>query len=209
MAARWERLHTLSLQHHSASFFTSCASNPGVICTESHNSAHADPRSRSYTRASRAKRRTNQQAHLLPQNPIRTIRRISSPSRVPPQGGVLAVTPSAPTTSPSHQRAVERSNGACASLAQERKSLTTADPLRATTRQRQRQRPRVSVPWRCEQIVPKRLHKGVVVSTILRTQRERCGSNPDFVFCVGDDASDEQMFSAVYSFLAQAEEHAG
>lgn len=60
-----------------------------------------------------------------------------------------------------------------------------------------------------EQVVPKRLHKGVVVSTILRTQRERRGSNPDFVFCVGDDASDEQMFSAVYSFLAQAEEQAG
>eukprot|EP00752_Nemacystus_decipiens_P011628 g10323.t1 len=59
------------------------------------------------------------------------------------------------------------------------------------------------------EVVPKRLHKGVVVSTILRTQRERRGSNPDFVFCVGDDASDEQMFSAVYSFLAQAEEQAG
>eukprot|EP00904_Undaria_pinnatifida_P011972 jgi/Undpi1/7905/HiC_scaffold_24.g10377.m1 len=58
-------------------------------------------------------------------------------------------------------------------------------------------------------VVPKRLHKGVVVSTILRTQRERRGHNPDFVFCVGDDASDEQMFSAVYSFLAQAEEQSG
>ncbi|CAN0172094.1 unnamed protein product [Laminaria digitata] len=60
-----------------------------------------------------------------------------------------------------------------------------------------------------QQVVPKRLHKGVVVSTILRTQRERRGHNPDFVFCVGDDASDEQMFSAVYSFLAQAEEQSG
>ncbi|CAM9322431.1 unnamed protein product [Pylaiella littoralis] len=59
------------------------------------------------------------------------------------------------------------------------------------------------------EVVPKRLHKGVVVSTILRTQRERCARNPDFVFCLGDDASDEQMFSAVYSFLAQAEEQSG
>lgn len=60
-----------------------------------------------------------------------------------------------------------------------------------------------------QQVVPKRLHKGVVVSTILTTQRERCARNPDFVFCLGDDASDEQMFSAVYSFLAQAEEQSG
>lgn len=49
----------------------------------------------------------------------------------------------------------------------------------------------------------------MVVSTILRTQKERRARNPDFVFCVGDDASDEQMFSAVYSFLAQAEEQSG
>ncbi|CBJ31301.1 Trehalose 6-phosphate synthase, family GT20 / Trehalose 6-phosphate phosphatase [Ectocarpus siliculosus] len=59
------------------------------------------------------------------------------------------------------------------------------------------------------EVVPKRLHKGVVVSTILRTQKERRGCNPDFVFCVGDDASDEQMFSAVYSFLAQAGDQTG
>lgn len=59
------------------------------------------------------------------------------------------------------------------------------------------------------QIVPKRLHKGVVVSTILRKQRERVGRSPDFVLCIGDDANDEQMFSAVYSFLAQAEQQTG
>ncbi|CAM9423891.1 unnamed protein product, partial [Discosporangium mesarthrocarpum] len=52
------------------------------------------------------------------------------------------------------------------------------------------------------EVVPKRLHKGVVVKTILKKLQQKSGHYPDFMFCLGDDISDEQMFIAFYSFLA-------
>ena len=57
------------------------------------------------------------------------------------------------------------------------------------------------------EIVPKRLHKGVVVKQILRalTDKSDEGGEPDFVLCVGDDTSDEKMFSSIFSFLADGD----
>ncbi|KAG5184819.1 trehalose 6-phosphate phosphatase [Tribonema minus] len=54
------------------------------------------------------------------------------------------------------------------------------------------------------EVVPMRLHKGVVAKTILRQTVERRGF-PDFVLCLGDDVSDEHMFTSVYSFLADVD----
>ena len=36
--------------------------------------------------------------------------------------------------------------------------------------------------------------------------RKMQGQYPDFVLCIGDDVSDEHLFSSVYSFLADIEE---
>jgi len=59
------------------------------------------------------------------------------------------------------------------------------------------------------EIVPKLLHKGVAVKRILRWHEER-GDSPthegkepfDFILVMGDDASDEKMFSSVLSHVA-------
>ncbi|CAM9939272.1 unnamed protein product [Phaeothamnion confervicola] len=45
----------------------------------------------------------------------------------------------------------------------------------------------------------------MVAKTILRRQLQETGHYPDFVFCVGDDISDENMFTSVYSFLADVD----
>jgi len=50
------------------------------------------------------------------------------------------------------------------------------------------------------EIVPGRMHKGNVVKHILAAS----SSDPDFVFCCGDSANDEKMFSSLYSHLADA-----
>jgi len=52
------------------------------------------------------------------------------------------------------------------------------------------------------EIVPRQLHKGVVVKRVLQKRAQRTGSTPDFVFVIGDDASDEKMFSSVMSYAA-------
>jgi Trehalose-phosphatase len=59
------------------------------------------------------------------------------------------------------------------------------------------------------EVVPVRLHKGVVAKTILRTVLQKGGGYPDFVLCVGDDVSDEHMFTSVYSFLADVDAEGG
>ena len=50
--------------------------------------------------------------------------------------------------------------------------------------------------------MPRQLHKGVVVKRVLQKRALRTGSTPDFVFVIGDDASDEKMFSSVMSYAA-------
>jgi len=55
------------------------------------------------------------------------------------------------------------------------------------------------------EVVPKMLNKGLVVKNILgqvRDMEEDHGT--DFILCVGDDVSDEKMFTAVFSFLAES-----
>lgn len=49
------------------------------------------------------------------------------------------------------------------------------------------------------EVVPRKLNKGLVVKEVLRRQEL-----PDFVLCVGDDVSDEKMFTAVFSVIAQS-----
>lgn len=51
------------------------------------------------------------------------------------------------------------------------------------------------------EVVPKKLHKGVVVKRLLREVSIRDGRFPDFIMCIGDDKSDEAMFTEVFSFL--------
>jgi len=51
------------------------------------------------------------------------------------------------------------------------------------------------------EVVPRRLHKGVVVKRLLREVSARDGKFPAFIMCIGDDKSDEPMFQEVFSFL--------
>jgi len=54
------------------------------------------------------------------------------------------------------------------------------------------------------EVVPKMMHKGIVVKKILREVASRNnGAGVDFVLCIGDDVSDEKMFSAVYKFKSE------
>jgi len=55
-------------------------------------------------------------------------------------------------------------------------------------------------------ILPKRLHKGTVVKKVLQDTVAMKGM-PDFIFCVGDDISDEFMYKSVYAFLASDAEN--
>jgi len=49
------------------------------------------------------------------------------------------------------------------------------------------------------EVVPRKLNKGLVVKNVLRRKRDL----PDFIMCIGDDISDEKMFTAVFSIIAQ------
>ena len=49
------------------------------------------------------------------------------------------------------------------------------------------------------EVVPRKLNKGLVVKEVLGKD-----SLPDFIFCCGDDVSDEKMYSAVFSVVARA-----
>ena len=53
------------------------------------------------------------------------------------------------------------------------------------------------------EIVPKRLSKGVVLRYAIQSKQ---GPSPDFIMCMGDDASDEYMFTSIYSYLSETAE---
>lgn len=50
------------------------------------------------------------------------------------------------------------------------------------------------------EVVPRKLNKGLIVTKVLRD----IGPAADFCLCLGDDISDEKMFTSVFSFLAEA-----
>lgn len=53
------------------------------------------------------------------------------------------------------------------------------------------------------EVVPRKLNKGLIVKKVLR-DISRTHSEPiDFVLCLGDDISDEKMFTSVLSFIAE------
>jgi trehalose 6-phosphate synthase/phosphatase len=53
------------------------------------------------------------------------------------------------------------------------------------------------------EVVPRRLNKGLVVKKVLRDVAvQHPDEGPDFILCLGDDISDEKMFTSVFSFLA-------
>ena len=53
------------------------------------------------------------------------------------------------------------------------------------------------------EIVPKLLHKGVLVKRLLRELAARNKKYPQFTMVVGDDKSDEPMFTASFDYLAE------
>ena len=54
------------------------------------------------------------------------------------------------------------------------------------------------------EVIPKRLNKGIIVKKILRDIAARDDSaGVDFILCMGDDVSDEKMFSSVFSFVSE------
>lgn len=52
------------------------------------------------------------------------------------------------------------------------------------------------------EVVPRKLNKGLIVKQILRDTDASC-EGIDFLLCMGDDISDEKMFSSVFSFLSE------
>ncbi|XP_071693720.1 alpha,alpha-trehalose-phosphate synthase [UDP-forming] 6-like [Rutidosis leptorrhynchoides] len=53
----------------------------------------------------------------------------------------------------------------------------------------------------CVEVVPQGVSKGMVAKRLLATMQER-GMNPDFVLCIGDDRSDEDMFEVITTSVA-------
>lgn len=54
------------------------------------------------------------------------------------------------------------------------------------------------------EVIPRRLNKGIIVKKILRDVAARDGNaGVDFVLCMGDDVSDEKMFTSVFSFVSE------
>jgi trehalose 6-phosphate synthase/phosphatase len=55
------------------------------------------------------------------------------------------------------------------------------------------------------EVVPRKLNKGLVVKKILEEVAGTTGGKPvDFILCMGDDVSDEKMFTSVFSFIAES-----
>lgn len=52
------------------------------------------------------------------------------------------------------------------------------------------------------EVKPQGISKGVVVENLISTLNSR-GKAPDFVLCIGDDRSDEDMFESIYNFVAK------
>jgi len=56
------------------------------------------------------------------------------------------------------------------------------------------------------EIVPRKLNKGLIVKKVLRDVNANAKHNNegvDFILCMGDDISDEKMFTSVFSFIAE------
>jgi len=53
------------------------------------------------------------------------------------------------------------------------------------------------------EIVPRKLNKGLIVKRVLRHCAARYPEGVDFIMCLGDDVSDEKMFTSVFSFIAE------
>ncbi|KAE9041883.1 Alpha,alpha-trehalose-phosphate synthase [UDP-forming] 5 [Phytophthora rubi] len=56
------------------------------------------------------------------------------------------------------------------------------------------------------EIVPEGLNKGVVARQILTQDASISHGHPDFLFCIGDDTTDESMFKAIYDYYAERTE---
>jgi len=55
------------------------------------------------------------------------------------------------------------------------------------------------------EVVPRKLNKGLVVKRILEEVASTTGGKPvDFILCMGDDVSDEKMFTSVFSFISES-----
>mmetsp|Transcript_21284 Transcript_21284/g.30122 ORF Transcript_21284/g.30122 Transcript_21284/m.30122 type:complete len:1342 (-) Transcript_21284:135-4160(-) len=52
------------------------------------------------------------------------------------------------------------------------------------------------------EIVPRKLNKGLIVKKVLRDVAAKNGGI-DFILCMGDDISDEKMFTSVFSYIAE------
>lgn len=53
------------------------------------------------------------------------------------------------------------------------------------------------------EVVPRKLDKGLIVKKVLRDISRTKEEPIDFVLCLGDDISDEKMFTSVFSFVAE------
>jgi len=54
------------------------------------------------------------------------------------------------------------------------------------------------------EIVPRKLNKGLIVKRVLRDIAARHPETGiDFIMCLGDDISDEKMFTSVFSYVAE------
>lgn len=60
------------------------------------------------------------------------------------------------------------------------------------------------------EIVPRKLNKGLIVKKLLRDVAVQHPEGTDFILCMGDDISDEKMFTSVFSYIAEMgdEKHA-
>jgi len=56
------------------------------------------------------------------------------------------------------------------------------------------------------EIVPEGLNKGVVARHILSSDANLHRGHPDFIFCIGDDTTDESMFKCIYDYYAERSE---
>lgn len=57
------------------------------------------------------------------------------------------------------------------------------------------------------EVIPRKLNKGIIVKKILRDVAARDqNAGVDFILCMGDDVSDEKMFTSALSFVSEMDE---
>ena len=57
------------------------------------------------------------------------------------------------------------------------------------------------------EVIPRKLNKGIIVKKILRDVGARNdNAGVDFILCMGDDVSDEKMFTSVFSYLSEIDD---